>query len=174
MADWPAATPIETERLTLEPLRAGHAGEMARALDDPALHRFIGGEPLTPAQLKARYARLAAGASADGRQGWLNWIVRRRSDATPVGTVQSTLRRSPAGLQAQVAWVIRSDQQRLGYAGEAAAGMVAWLVARGVTGIEAHIHPGNVASEGVAAGLAMDATERTVDGEAVWVLAAGS
>jgi hypothetical protein len=36
------ARSIETTRLTLEPLHPEHAEEMAEALDDTALHEFIG------------------------------------------------------------------------------------------------------------------------------------
>ncbi|MGZ4602692.1 MAG: GNAT family N-acetyltransferase [Kineosporiaceae bacterium] len=39
-------------RLDLEPLRVEHAEEMAPLLDDPELHRFIGGEPARLEQLR--------------------------------------------------------------------------------------------------------------------------
>jgi hypothetical protein len=56
------AEAIRTDRLTLLPLRAGHAGEMAAALADPDLHAFIGGAPLSPRDLRARYECLVAGS----------------------------------------------------------------------------------------------------------------
>ena len=46
---------IETARLSLEPLRADHAAEMAPLLDDEALHRYIGGHPATQRELRDRY-----------------------------------------------------------------------------------------------------------------------
>ena len=55
------AEPIRTSRLILLPLRPEHAEEMAGVLADPALHAFIGGAPLSPPELRARYERLAAG-----------------------------------------------------------------------------------------------------------------
>src|ERR1700722_17820785 len=55
-----------TERLDLEPLAVAHAAELAPLLDDPFLHEFIGGAPLSAAALAARYTRLAAHRSPTG------------------------------------------------------------------------------------------------------------
>jgi hypothetical protein len=49
------AQPVGTGRLILLPLRPEHADEMAVVLGDPALHAFIGGTPLGPRDLRARY-----------------------------------------------------------------------------------------------------------------------
>jgi hypothetical protein len=58
--EWPAADVIETARLSLEPLRADHAAEMAPLLDDDVLHRYIGGRPATRSELRDRYRRQSA------------------------------------------------------------------------------------------------------------------
>jgi hypothetical protein len=63
---WPAAQPIETPRLRLEPLWVEHADEISSLLDDVRLHEFIGGRPLTAAELRERYAGLEAGESPAG------------------------------------------------------------------------------------------------------------
>jgi RimJ/RimL family protein N-acetyltransferase len=89
--DWPTAEPIETPRLTLEPLRVEHAGEMAEVLADPRLYDYIGGTPPSPAQLRTRYALQVAGHSPDRRHGWLNWIVRERGTDAAIGSVQATI-----------------------------------------------------------------------------------
>jgi RimJ/RimL family protein N-acetyltransferase len=89
MAGWPAAERIETSRLRLEPLTLGDADEMAGIFDDVSLHEYTGGRPETLEQLRARYARQAAGRSPDGAQGWLNWIVRRRDTNAIARTVQA-------------------------------------------------------------------------------------
>ncbi|MGW4300488.1 GNAT family N-acetyltransferase [Streptomyces sp. NPDC004646] len=86
---WPAAAPLTTPRLRLEPLRVEHAREAFAFLDDARLHTWTGGTPDTLAELEARYARQAAGHSPDGVQGWLNWLLRRRADARLVGTVSA-------------------------------------------------------------------------------------
>jgi RimJ/RimL family protein N-acetyltransferase len=55
---------------------------------------------------------------------WLNWIVRRRSDAQAMGTVQATLTMSDGESTADVAWVIGVDCQSQGFASEAARALV--------------------------------------------------
>jgi RimJ/RimL family protein N-acetyltransferase len=154
--------PITTERLGLEPLRVGHADEMAPVLDDVRLHGFIGGEPLALDHLRERYARLVAGVS----KGWLNWIV--RCEGRAVGTVQATV----DGGAADVAWVVGTAYQGHGYAGEAALGMVEWLRRNGIREVVAHVHPEHRASAAVAARVGLVATEVVVDGEVRWVSAA--
>jgi hypothetical protein len=54
--------PVRTARVDLVPLRVEHAAEMAGVLSDPALHTFIGGAPLSAAELRERYTRLVAGS----------------------------------------------------------------------------------------------------------------
>jgi len=165
---WPVAELVDTERLLLEPLRAGHADEMAAVLDDERLHVFIGGRPATPAELRERYERLALGRSPDGSQGWLNWIARDVGSGRAVGTVQATLWRDRDRLVAEIAWVIGTADQGHGYAKEAAAAMVAWLRQHGVTVLVAHVHPAHDASIGVARHLGLAATGTVVDGEVRW------
>jgi RimJ/RimL family protein N-acetyltransferase len=166
--EWPAADVIETARLSLEPLRADHAAEMAPLLDDDALHRYIGGRPATRSELRDRYRRQSAGRSPDGQEGWLNWVVRHRASGTAVGIVQATLRRDGERLTAELAWVIASRYQRRGYAGEAAIGMAAWLGHQGVRRLVAHVHPEHQASMRVAERLGLAPTEVVVDGEVRW------
>jgi RimJ/RimL family protein N-acetyltransferase len=166
--EWPAADVIETARLSLEPLRADHAAEMAPLLDDDALHRYIGGRPATRSELRDRYRRQSAGRSPDGQEGWLNWVVRHRASGTAVGIVQATLRRDGERLTAELGWVIASRYQRRGCAGEAAIGMAAWLGHQGVQRLVAHVHPEHQASIRVAERLGLTPTEVVVDGEVRW------
>jgi len=168
MAGWPAAERIETSRLRLEPLTAGDADEMAEILDDVSLHEYTGGRPETLAQLRARYARQAAGRSPDGAQGWLNWMVRRSDTNTIAGTVQATLSDDGGRRTAQLAWVIASAHQRNGFAREAAQAMVAWLAGKGVEAFAANIHPAHAASIAVARHLGMQPGEAGADGEVRW------
>src|SRR5262249_15194966 len=58
-----------TERLDLEPLAVAHATELAPLLDDPRLHEFIGGAPVSAAALADRYRRLERRRSPGGDQG---------------------------------------------------------------------------------------------------------
>ena len=170
------ATSLATHRLVLEPLRVGHAIEMVAVLDDPALHRFTGGHPAGETELRARYAHQTTGRSPDGRQGWLNWIVRRSEDGVALGFVQATVSGADGGepVTAELAWTIGVAFQRRGYAREAASAALGWLQAHGVDRFIAHIHPEHQASMGVARALGLQATAAVVDGEVLWELATGS
>jgi RimJ/RimL family protein N-acetyltransferase len=164
----PIGQSIETERLILEPLAVHHAEEMVDVLGDPELHTFMGGEPATLPELRARYERLAAGPAPYHQEGWLNWIVRRRQDDQAVGTVQATVSPAPEGPQAFIAWVIGTPFQGRGLACEAAAGLLGWLRANSVTHILATIHPENLASVGVARRIGLHRTDEYAEDEVVW------
>ena len=156
---------MNTERLTLLPLRAEHADELVGVLDDPALHAFIGGAPETLAQLRERYARWAAG-SPDPAVYWGNWAIRLEGEGCLAGTVQATIE----GARAEIAWVVGTGWQGRGIATEAARGLVARLIEEGVPTVIAHVHPDNVASARVAAAAGMRPTGREQDGEAEWAV----
>ncbi len=162
------AQALDGDRLVLEPLRVGHADELAAVLDDPALHTFIGGEPATREQLRGRYAKQVVGRSADGSERWLNWVARDRASGAAVGYVQATVTDRDAERSADVAWVIGVPHQGHGYAREAARLMVDWLREQGVRIITAHVHPDHPASNSVARWLGLSPTETLVDREVRW------
>jgi RimJ/RimL family protein N-acetyltransferase len=162
-----AGTMISSERLDLVPLRVEDAEEMAEVLGDQGLHEFIGGEPDTIGGLRERYAKLVGG-SPDPDELWLNWIVRRRSDAQPVGTVQATLTKREGEPTATVAWVIGVDWQNQGFASEAARALVDWLRGRGAVDVVAHIHPDHQASAVVATRAGLRPTDAREGGERIW------
>jgi RimJ/RimL family protein N-acetyltransferase len=182
----PIAETIRTQRLVLEPLAVHHADEMAPVLDDPRLHDYIGGEPLTRAELRARYAHLVAGPAPFHQEGWLNWIVRRVRDGQAVGYVQATVTPAAPGFTvgpasagstvtpgpprntASLAWVIGMPYQGFGFATEAARALLDWLRAHGIGTVVATIHPDNRASAAVAAKIGLRPTGETSDDETVW------
>jgi RimJ/RimL family protein N-acetyltransferase len=152
-------------RIALDPLRVADAAEMAAVLSAPELYGVIGGRSPTLDELTDQYRRQVVGRSVDGREVWLNWIV--RVDSVAVGYVQSTVHE---GTRAVVAWVVGLPWQGHGYATEAARELIALLRARGVTRIEAYIAPGHAASERVAARAGLTATGRfDADGEQLWL-----
>jgi RimJ/RimL family protein N-acetyltransferase len=166
----PATAPLVTARLRLETLRVDDAGAMVAVLADPELYRFTGGEPPPLAALRRRYEAQVAGRSPDGREAWHNWIVRLADDGASIGFVQATVVDDDdgAGACADVAWLIGVPWQGLGYAAEAAGALVAWLLARGVTPVTAHVHPDHAASARVAERAGLSATTQIEDGERVW------
>jgi RimJ/RimL family protein N-acetyltransferase len=161
---------IETVRLRLVPLTRADATDLFAVLNDPGLHRYIGGEPLDEQALAERYARLERGVSADGSEVWANWVVRLREQGTAIGVTQATIGADAAN----VAWVIGQAWQGTGYASEAAQAMTTWLRNAGVRVLRAHIHPEHEASARVAERAGLRATDATdSDGEVIWESAYG-
>jgi RimJ/RimL family protein N-acetyltransferase len=150
--------------IRLEPLRVADAAEMVQVLGAPELYSFIGGRPPTLGELTEQYRRQVVGRSVDGREEWLNWIV--RVDDAAVGYVQATVHE---GARAVVAWVIGLAWQGRGYATAAATELVALLRARGVRRIEAYIVPGHVGSERVAQRAGLTPTGHLSEGEQMWL-----
>lgn len=155
---------ISTARLDLVPLSPSHAEEMAVVLADPELHRFIGGAPLSAAELLTRYERLAAG-SPDPAVRWLNWVIRERATGALTGTAQATI----TGDVAEIAWVVGTAWQGRGIAAEAATGLVGWLSGQ-VDTVIAHVHPDHAASAAVARRAGLESTGEFHDGEIRWQL----
>jgi RimJ/RimL family protein N-acetyltransferase len=184
--DVPGGAVVRGARIALVPLAVGDAEEMAGVLGGEQLYAFTGGHPPTAGELRARYARQAAGRSADGRQEWRNWIIRRAADGQAVGFVQATITAGavgPGGAAAsgnaasgergggevaEVAWVVGLAWQGNGYAAEAAQALVAWLEARGVATIQARIHPDHAASAAVARRAGLAPTRQVDEGEQLW------
>jgi RimJ/RimL family protein N-acetyltransferase len=170
IADWPDAPPLETERLTLEPLRVEHAEEMWPLLDDKRLYTFTGGDPPTRDELRDAYRRRVSAGIVDGRQRWVNWVVRSRASGSVVGGMQATITFGEDGIVAEVAWILGHAHQGHGYAREAAAAMVAWLLEAGAAELIAIIHPRHEASMALARSLGLSPTDVVVAGEIRWRL----
>jgi RimJ/RimL family protein N-acetyltransferase len=162
------AEPVTAPRLTLVPLSAGHAGEMAVVLADPELYAFTGGSPPTPQELRARYERWIAG-SPDPATSWCNWVIQLRGSGCLAGTVQATISTGGAPA-AEVAWVVGTPWQGQGIATEAARALVAWLGQQSVQTVIAHIDPRHQASAAVAAAAGLAPTGQLQDGEMRWRL----
>ncbi|MBM7805931.1 RimJ/RimL family protein N-acetyltransferase [Geodermatophilus bullaregiensis] len=164
----PVADAVETPRLRLEPLAAAHAAELHPVLADPALYAFTGGAPPTLAGLRARHARQLAGASPDGSQGWLDWVLRLRDTGAAAGFVQATLTRGGGVLAADLAWLVGTAVQGRGLATEAAVAVAGRLRARGVVRLGAWVHPDHAASGAVARRCGLAPTAEVRDGEVRW------
>lgn len=131
---------IATDDLTLEPQVAAHAAEMFAVLADPAIYEHENEPPPSVEWLRARFARLESRRSADGRDRWLNWVIRLPSSEA-IGCVQATVH--PDGLAA-IAYVLSSRHWGRGLARRAVQAMVGELVAQyGVRTLTAVLKRGN-------------------------------
>jgi len=157
---------IATPRLRLAPLVPADADDLFQVLDDPRLHRFTGGSPLTRRELGAEISRWQDRRSPDRSQVWLNWIVRLALDGSAVGYVQASL----SGGCATIAYVIGTAHSGQGIATEASLALCGFLRERlGVKELVAHIHPRHSASGHVARHLGLAPTgELDPDGEEIW------
>jgi RimJ/RimL family protein N-acetyltransferase len=76
--------------LTLEPQLALHADDMFSVLSDPAIYEYENAPPASVDALRARYAKLESRRSGDGREQWLNWVIRMEGVGL-IGYVQATV-----------------------------------------------------------------------------------
>jgi RimJ/RimL family protein N-acetyltransferase len=151
--------PIRSRRLVLVPLRADDADELTPLLSEAPLRQWLRADDA--AGLRERFAGWETRRSPDGREAWLNWVVRAADGGRALGWVQATVR----GDAASVAYALLPSERGAGVASEALRALVPWLGAASVT---AAIDDANVASGRVAAAAGFERTERVIDGERVW------
>lgn len=116
---------IATARLALEPQVAAHADEMFVVLADPAIYEHENEPPASVEWLRERYRRLESRRSPDGREWWLNWVLRLPS-LQLAGYVQATVYPDE---RAAIAYELASRHWGQGLAQEAVRAMIAELVA---------------------------------------------
>ena len=137
---------IETDGLALEPQTSAHADEMFVVLGDPAIYEYENDPPPSPEWLRARFARLETRRSADGREQWLNWVIRLPTGEL-IGYVQATI--EPEG-RAAIAYVLASAYWGRGLARRAVDAMIAELAEHhGVRGFVAVLKRDNRRSIGL-------------------------
>jgi RimJ/RimL family protein N-acetyltransferase len=117
---------IEAAALTLEPQTVAHAEEMFRLLSDPAIYEHENEPPPSLEWLRARFARLESRQSPDGRERWLNWVIRLPTSEL-IGYVQATV---DARHRALIAYVLASAWWGRGLARQAVEALIGELVAR--------------------------------------------
>ena len=115
---------LETRRLRIEPLRAGHASSLWGPLQDPILYTYLPKDPPTRDELDKRYEFLERRRSPDGTEHWLNWVAFLRDTDTPVGTFQATL---PEGRPGLIAYVLFRAFWKQGLARELSRTLVSYL-----------------------------------------------
>ena len=116
---------VTASGITLEPQTAAHAAEMFPVLCDPAIYEHEGEPPESTPWLQARYQRLESRRSPDGREAWLNWVVRVPGSGL-AGYVQATI--GDDGV-ATIAYALASRHWGQGVARRAVEAMMAELEA---------------------------------------------
>jgi len=101
---------LRASRCILEPQVEGHATEMFAVLSDQAIYEFERVPPPSVEKLAAGYRRLESRISPDGRERWLNWVVRLPNQEL-AGYVQATVLESGASL---IAYEFASKHWRQG------------------------------------------------------------
>jgi RimJ/RimL family protein N-acetyltransferase len=114
---------IETAALTLEPQVAAHAEAMFEVLSDPAIYEYENAPPQSLAGLRERFRELESRQSPNGRERWLNWVI-RVPDGQLIGYVQATL---PGDACASIAYELRSSHWGRGLASRAVQAMLGEL-----------------------------------------------
>lgn len=109
----------------LEPQVADHADEMFAVLSDPAIYEFENEPPPTPEWLRERFRKLESRRSPDGREQWLNWVVRVGTEGL-AGYVQATVH--PDG-SASIAYELSSRFWGRGIGRRAVEAMISELAA---------------------------------------------
>ena len=149
-----------TERLAITPLRAAHAPLLFPLLADPRQYAYIpDAARATVGELWRRFEELERGPPPGDDERWLNWILLRRDDGAPLGTLQATV---VDGAPAWIGYALVPPAWGRGYATEAVAWLVAELTARhGVREILASVDVRNAKSIAVLerVGFARVATE---------------
>lgn len=88
---------LRAPRCILEPQVEAHAPAMFAVLCDPAIYEFEGVPPPSVEKLAAGYRRRETRRSPDGREQWLNWVVRLPTGEL-AGYVQATVLESGVSL----------------------------------------------------------------------------
>jgi RimJ/RimL family protein N-acetyltransferase len=117
---------IKIERLTLEPQTAAHAAEMFVVLSDPAIYAHENQPPPSLEWLRNRFTKLETRLSADGREQWLNWVIRLPTSEL-IGYVQATIREDG---RAAIAYELASAYWSRGLGHQAVGAMISELIER--------------------------------------------
>ncbi len=168
-----AALSLETERLLLTPLNAGALqawvdgdGRRLRALTGAAFPERAAAPPLFAEELASYRDRML---ETPQELGWWVWLVRRRSDARPVGVLGLSGRPVDGGTS--VGYAVYPEEEGCGYATEACRALVAWALAQpGAYRVDALVPVGHERSAAVARRAGMRLVRSEVDPEAgeVW------
>jgi RimJ/RimL family protein N-acetyltransferase len=148
--------------LTLEPQTAAHAEEMFALLSDAALYRYENQPPPSLEWLRERFTKLESRRSPDGRQRWLNWVIRLPGGEL-AGYVQATVHEDG---RAAIAYVLGAKYWGRGLATEAVRAMIGELVRHhGVSNLTAVFKRDNLPSRRLLERLGFSPAPLTVEAD---------
>ncbi len=168
-----SAPTIETERLVLRAWTRADREAYFSMLQEPAVHRHFGPEPMG---MEECWRRLVASAGSWLVNGFGGWAVERRSDGRLVGmTALFTAWRDLVpqfGDEPEMGWIFATETHGQGLAGEACEAVLAWAESNlDPTPIWAIIAPANEPSFKLARKLGFDRLEDSAyNGEQIAVL----
>jgi len=114
---------IATGSITLEPQTSAHAEQMFVVLSDPAIYEYENKPPQSLEWLRERFTKLESRRSSDGKEQWLNWVIRLPTSEL-AGYVQATVH---ADGRAAIAYELSSAHWGRGLARQAVQAMVTEL-----------------------------------------------
>jgi RimJ/RimL family protein N-acetyltransferase len=104
----------------LEPQVVAHAHDMFVVLSDPAIYEFENEPPPSEEWLRNRFQLLDSRRSGDGREQWLNWVIRLPGGSL-AGYVQATVLENRSAF---VAYELNSKHWRQGIGSSAVRAML--------------------------------------------------
>jgi RimJ/RimL family protein N-acetyltransferase len=150
---------IVADLCILEPQAESHAREMFAVLSDPAIYEFENCPPQSEDWLVNRFKKLESRQSPDGKQHWLNWVI-RLSNNELAGYVQATVLEN--GL-CYVAYVLSSKYWRKGLGRSAVTAMLRELASNfQVSTVVAVLKAKNFRSYALLMNLGFDSAEAEV------------
>jgi len=132
---------------------------MFNGLADSRLYAYLPEEPPASLQsLQSRYKMLETTISPCSDEKWLNFILVRKDTQQVIGYTQATLRTTIAS---HIAYLIFRDQWRNGFATEAVAATIDYVLEHHDTpSIEALVDTRNLASQKLLLKLGFECTEK--------------
>jgi [ribosomal protein S5]-alanine N-acetyltransferase len=107
-------------KISLEAQTSAHAEEMFALLCDPKIYRYENQPPPSLEWLRDRFTRLESRRSPDGREQWLNWVIRLETGEA-AGYVQATVHEDG---HAAIAYVLGSRFWDLGIGRQAVSSLI--------------------------------------------------
>lgn len=138
-------SPLATDRLTLEPISGKHAVHFFPLMQNMAIYKWISFlPPKSIDQLQAWWQQRESRLSPDGKEAWLNWAVKRKSDGAYVGKLDAEINRE--FIASNIGYIFFPEYWGNGFASEAVTSVVQHFSENNIIKIFATVTAGNNAS----------------------------